>query len=149
MHVATTLTRNTRPRVDFVGHLGGDDFVLLLRSRDWSLRLQSLLDDLSVSLVNFHSPEHREAKQLVAHGRDGVLTSFPLLSVSVAAVEVTATSAATLESVADELRRTKGVAKARSGCSCMLSTGNRVVDLLAGVNLPALQDDTAQFRALG
>ena len=149
LHVATTLTRNTRPRVDFVGHLGGDDFVLLLRSRDWSLRLQSLLDDLSVSLINFHSSEHREAKQLVAHGRDGVLTSFPLLSVSVAAVEVTPTSAATLESVAEELRRTKGVAKARSGCSCMLSTGNRVVDLLAGVNLPALQDDTAQFRALG
>ena len=149
LHVATTLTRNTRPRVDFVGHLGGDDFVLLLRSRDWSLRLQSLLDDLSVSLVNFHSPEHREAKKLVAHGRDGVLTSFPLLSVSVAAVEVTATSTATLESVAEELRRTKAAAKDRSGCSCMLSTGNRVVDLLAGVNLPPLQDDTAVLRALG
>src|SRR5580698_807273 len=32
MHVADTLTRTVRQRVDFVGHVGGDDFVFLMRS---------------------------------------------------------------------------------------------------------------------
>jgi len=43
LHVAATIVRNTRSQMDFVGHIGGDDFVVLLRSRDWSIRLRSLL----------------------------------------------------------------------------------------------------------
>ena len=73
LHVATTIQRNIRPRMDFVGHIGGDDYVLLLRSRDWSIRLLSILEDLAVTLVNFHSAEHRQAGHIMAHGRDGVL----------------------------------------------------------------------------
>ena len=53
--VAQVITRTVRPRVDFVGHVGGDDFVFLLRSEDWSLRLTALLEELGASLVNFHS----------------------------------------------------------------------------------------------
>lgn len=131
MHVAATLTRHLRPRVDFVGHIGGDDFVLLMRSQDWSLRLMSLVEDLAVSLVSFHSAEHRAAGFIVAQGRDGNLTEFPLLSVSVAAVEVAAGPGVTAESIADDLRRTKAAAKSRAGCSCMLSSGTRLIDLLS------------------
>lgn len=33
MHLAETLLRTVRQRVDFVGHVGGEDFVLLLSGR--------------------------------------------------------------------------------------------------------------------
>ena len=39
LHVAQVVTHASRPRVDFVGHVGGDDFVFLMRSQDWSLRI--------------------------------------------------------------------------------------------------------------
>jgi diguanylate cyclase (GGDEF)-like protein len=149
LHVATTLSRNTRARMDFVGHIGGDDFVLLLRSRDWSIRLLAILEDLAVSLVNFHSLEHRQAGRIEAHGRDGVPASFPLLSVSIAAVEVAATPGTTLDSVAEELRRTKAAAKARSGCSCVLSKGGEAIDLLSNPALEKFQTaETVMLRAL-
>jgi diguanylate cyclase (GGDEF)-like protein len=149
LHVAAIISRNARPRVDFVGHIGGDDFVLLMRSQDWSIRLLSLLDDLRASLLNFVTPEHRAAGHLVAHGRDGATGRFPLLSVSIAAVEVNATPGVTPESIADELRRTKAAAKAQPGCACMLSSGSRIVEL-ASVQRPLAiaSDDTASFSAL-
>jgi len=149
LHVATTILRNIRPRMDFVGHIGGDDYVLLLRSRDWSIRLLSILEDLAVSLVNFHSAEHRQAGHIMAQGRDGVLAQFPLLSVSIAAVEVAAAPGTTLESVAEELRRTKATAKARSGCSCVLSKGGQTVDLTANPPLEQFQTaETVMIKAL-
>src|SRR5262249_44175521 len=112
-------------------------------------RLLSLLDDLRASLLNFVTPEHRAAGHLVAHGRDGATGRFPLLSVSIAAVEVNATPGVSPESIADELRRTKAAAKAQPGCACMLSSGSRIVEL-ASVQRPLAIafDDTASFSAL-
>jgi diguanylate cyclase (GGDEF)-like protein len=150
LHVATAILRNIRPRMDFVGHIGGDDYVLLLRSRDWSIRLLSILEDLAVTLVNFHSAEHRQAGHIGAHARDGVLTRFPLLSVSIAAVEVAAAPGTTLDSVAEELRRTKAAAKARSGCSCVLSKEGHMVDLLSDPPLEEFQtSETVIMKTLG
>jgi len=150
LHVATAILRNIRPRMDFVGHIGGDDYVLLLRSRDWSIRLLSILEDLAVTLVNFHSAEHRQAGHIAAHGRDGALTRFPLLSVSIAAVEVAAAPGTTLDSVAEELRLTKAAAKARSGCSCVLSKDGQIVDLLCNPPLEKFQtSETVILKTLG
>src|SRR5262249_28358745 len=131
-------------------HIGGDDFVVLLRSRDWSIRLLSLLEDLQISLVNFHSPQDRETGHMVARGRDGATAVFPLLSVSIAAVEVKVAPGMTLDSVAESLRRPKAAAKARPGCSCMLSTDERIVDLLAEpASATPQSNDTVMLPALG
>jgi len=138
LHVAAAASRSARPRVDFVGHIGGDDFVLLLRSEDWSLRLRSLLEELSISLLNFHSREHRHVGGMEASGRDGVSKRFPLLSVSIAAVDVDGRPGTTVESVGEGLQRAKAAAKAREGHACMLATGGRMVDLLSAPEVPKL-----------
>ena len=140
LHVATTLTHTMRPRVDFVGHVGGDDFVLLLRSQDWSLRLLSLLDDLAASLPGFHDAEHRAAGGLVGHDRDGRERVFPLLSASIGAVVVDGGSCATPESIAEQLRRAKQAAKSRAGNSCVLSTQDERLEDLC--NQPLLPQDS-------
>jgi diguanylate cyclase (GGDEF)-like protein len=129
LHVGQVVTHAARPRVDFVGHVGGDDFVFLMRSQDWSLRLTAIIEELQASLVNFHSTEHRQAGGLDGTDRDGMPRRFPLLSASIAAVEVDGRRHVTAEEVADALRETKRVAKAKPGCSCMLVVGDKTVDL--------------------
>jgi diguanylate cyclase (GGDEF)-like protein len=129
LHVAQVITHASRPRVDFVGHVGGDDFVFLMRSADWSLRLTAIVEELQASLLNFHSREHRTAGGLDGVDRDGMPRRFPLLSASIAAVEIDGRRQVTAEEVADSLRETKRVAKARPGCSCMLAVGDRTVEL--------------------
>ncbi len=129
LHVAQVVTHAVRPRVYFVGHIGGDDFVFLMRSQDWSLRLTAIVEELQASLINFHSPEHRRAGGLDGIDRDGASRRFPLLSASIAAVEIDGKRQVTADELADALRETKRVAKAKPGCSCMLAVGNKTVDL--------------------
>jgi diguanylate cyclase (GGDEF)-like protein len=138
MHVAQVVTHAARPRVDFVGHVGGDDFVFLMRSQDWSLRLTAIVEELEASLVNFHSPEHRDAGGLDGVDREGQEKRFPLLSVSIAAFEVDGRRNVTAEEVADALRETKRAAKAKTGCSCMLATGDTIADLSKWVSKPVV-----------
>jgi diguanylate cyclase (GGDEF)-like protein len=138
MHVAQVVTHAARPRVDFVGHVGGDDFVFFMRSQDWSLRLTAIVEELEASLVNFHSVEHRKAGGLDGMDRDGTARRFPLLSASIAAVEVDARQQVTAEQVADALRETKRAAKAKAGCSCMLATGDKITDLSGWVSAPVV-----------
>jgi EAL domain-containing protein (putative c-di-GMP-specific phosphodiesterase class I)/GGDEF domain-containing protein len=145
MHVAETLLRSVRQRVDFVGHVGGDDFVFLLRSQDWSLRLVSLLEDLAASLLNFYDGDHREAGCIRGRDRDGEERDFALLSVSVAVVEIGG-GTLTAELVAERLRRAKKAAKAQVGYSCVVANPDgRMVELRA----PALASaESARVRAL-
>jgi GGDEF domain-containing protein len=137
MHVAQVVTHAARPRVDFVGHVGGDDFVFFMRSQDWSLRLTAIVEELQASLVNFHSKEHRRAGGLDGVDRDGVERRFPLLSASIAAVEIDGRKPITAEEVADALQVTKRAAKAKPGCSCMLAAGAEITDLAVSVPKPA------------
>jgi diguanylate cyclase (GGDEF)-like protein len=134
LHVAQVVTHAARPRVDFVGHVGGDDFVFLMRSQDWSLRLTAIIEELEASLVNFHSAAHREAGGLDGVDRDGMQRRFPLLSASIGAVEIDGLRLVTAEEVGDALRETKRAAKAEAGCSCILSSGNELSNLSASVS---------------
>jgi diguanylate cyclase (GGDEF)-like protein len=131
LHVSQVLSQLVRPRVDFVGHVGGDDFVFLMRSQDWTLRLITIIEELAASLINFHSVEHREAGGLVGLDRDGTTRCFPLLSASIAAFEVDGNSMVTTETIADTLRQTKTLAKAKAGCTCLLAAGDRIIDLVS------------------
>ena len=146
LHVSQVISQVVRPRVDFVGHVGGDDFVFLMRSQDWTLRLIALTEELAASLVNFHSVEHREAGCHVGVDRDGSSRHFPLLSASIAAHEVDGTAAMTLtpETIAESLRRTKALAKAKAGCACLLAAGDRVIDLVSRGE----PFDRAQFQSV-
>lgn len=148
MHVAETLVRTVRARIDFVGHVGGDDYVFLLRSQDWSLRLASLLEDLAASLLNFYDSEHREAGRILGRDREGQERHFALLSASVAVVEIDGAPNVTAEVIAERLRRGKKAAKAQAGYSCVLvNPEGRMVDLAA--RRAGLSAESARIPALG
>jgi GGDEF domain-containing protein len=136
LHVAQVISQIVRPRVDFVGHVGGDDFVFLLRSQDWTLRLIAVIEELAASLVNFHSSEHREAGGLAGIDRDGTRRHFPLLSTSIAAFEVDGSHSITPDIIAETLRQTKALAKAKPGCTCLLAAGDRIIDLVSRSESP-------------
>ena len=129
LHVAQVLTRATRRHVDFVGHIGGDDFVCLLRSEDWALRLTGIFEDLCASLASFHSAEHRAAAGFPGHDRDGRLRHFPLLGVSMGATEVDG-SRATRQGILENLRKIKILAKETPGSSCLVERQGQITDLI-------------------
>ena len=58
-------------RGDFVGHIGGDDFLLVLGSQDWRARLNRLLEDFQSQCRRFYREEDLYAGCFVAHDRSG------------------------------------------------------------------------------
>lgn len=72
---------------DFVGHVGGDDFVVMCTSAR-AERIAKAVTRCFGRLVRKHySPQDRERGTVRARGRDGVVAEFPLVSVSLAIVD--------------------------------------------------------------
>ncbi|MBC9249781.1 diguanylate phosphodiesterase [Pseudomonas alcaligenes] len=95
--LAQCLSERVDPSRDFVGHIGGDDFLLVLGSADWRKRLNHLLEDFQGQCRRFYRDEHLQAGCFVAHNRQGRREEFPLLSLSIGVVHLHPQSCAQLD----------------------------------------------------
>lgn len=86
--LAQCLSERVDPARDFVGHIGGDDFLLVLGSEDWRSRLNRLLEDFQSQCRRFYSDRHLHAGCFIAHNRQGLREEFPLLSLSLGVVHL-------------------------------------------------------------
>ncbi|WP_447590241.1 bifunctional diguanylate cyclase/phosphodiesterase [Aquipseudomonas campi] len=108
--LAQCLNERVDPNRDFVGHIGGDDFMLVLSSPDWRKRVQLLLEDFQSQCRRFYLEEHLQAGCFVALNRKGRREEFPLLSLSVGVVQLQASTgqgldASQLAGLASEAKR--------------------------------------------
>jgi len=90
LRLAQLLLEEMDPHSDFVGHIGGDDFVVLMQSLDWQARLQQLLLRFESIVWTHFDASHREAGGFEVAGRNGVVSFFPLTSVSIGVLLVRA-----------------------------------------------------------
>lgn len=74
------------PERDFVGHIGGDDFIVLFQSTDWQERCQSILGRFDAMARQFFKPEHLAQGGYYGEDRRGNKVFFPLLALSIGAV---------------------------------------------------------------
>ena len=95
--LAQCLNERVDPSRDFVGHIGGDDFLLVLGPEDWRKRLNQLLDDFQSQCRRFYRPEHLEAGCFIAPNRQGIRQEFPLLSLSIGVVHLHPAACAELD----------------------------------------------------
>ncbi len=86
--VAGVLTEHGDASMDFIGHIGGDDFTVHLQSTDWEDRCQRILDGFSAQLGRMLTPMDVERKGYRSEGRGGEESFFPLPTLSIGAVLV-------------------------------------------------------------
>ncbi|WP_297835080.1 bifunctional diguanylate cyclase/phosphodiesterase [Pseudomonas sp.] len=86
--LAQCLNDRIDPSRDFVGHIGGDDFLMVLGSEDWRKRLNLLLEDFQNQCRRFYRAEHVESGCFTALNRQGQRQEFPLLSLSIGVVHL-------------------------------------------------------------
>lgn len=82
---AQTLTEAADPQLDFVGHIGGDDFLMVLGSADWPRRLQAICAAFDAGVRSFFSTEHIRSGGYVTLNRQNqaLFTPLPTLSAGV------------------------------------------------------------------
>ncbi len=68
---------------DFVGHIGGDDFMVLSEAADAERLAQEIANRFDLVAPTLHVPEDRERGWYLATDRVGVKRQLPLLSISI------------------------------------------------------------------
>ena len=74
------------PHRDFVGHIGGDDFLVLFQSPDWEQRCALLMQEFAAEALTMYDSAAREAGGIEEADRHGVIRFFPCTTVSIGAV---------------------------------------------------------------
>lgn len=71
---------------DFVGHIGGDDFVFITIPAVADGLCQRIIEKFEKKVPDFYSPEDVRKGYIMAHDRKGQLQQIPLLSLSIGVV---------------------------------------------------------------
>lgn len=76
------------PNRDFVGHVGGDDFIILFQSEDWEARSKAILDAFAKAIPEHYSADDRERNGYISEDRRGKKVFHSLISLSLGVVLV-------------------------------------------------------------
>ena len=112
---AQLLQDHADPDVDFVGHIGGDDFIVVFRSPDWRERCQRILDKFPLATRHLYRPEHLQAGGYSGHNREGDQVFHRLVSLSIGAVTVDTALPFSSHQLAEFAAQAKSQAKKMAG----------------------------------
>jgi diguanylate cyclase (GGDEF)-like protein len=85
---ARILSEFCDPERDFIGHIGGDDFVVVFRSEDWQTRCERALRMFGEEILGFFSRDDIERGGYVTENRKGEMEFHPMTSLSIGVAEV-------------------------------------------------------------
>jgi diguanylate cyclase (GGDEF)-like protein len=109
--VATTMRQHCDPQRDFVGHVGGDDFVVLFQSDAWEARCRLIIDEFNARAVTLYDEAARLSGGIHAADRDGAERWYPFARLYVGAVRFEPGESSSPDAVAAAAARAKLAAK--------------------------------------
>ena len=112
--VSATILAHVEPTVDFVGHIGGDDFIVLFQSEDWERRCKTIIEIFNQDARRLFDAEDLARDGLHSEDRQGNRTFFPLSTLSIGACVIQVGSRVHAEEVASLAAAAKRHAKRRS-----------------------------------
>ena len=125
---------------NFVGHIGGDDFILLFQSENWEQLCLDALNTFSKVMPDFYDSLDVAAGGIVVEDRRDNTGFFPFGSMSIGAVRVLPEYFKSHHEVAGAMSRTKKEAKKRSEIACLLINAivinNVMINFYLILNLP-------------
>lgn len=73
---------------NFVGHIGGDDFVAIVNDIEYEDICQNIILEFDSQILNYYTEEDRERGYLNVPNRKGIMEEIPLVGMSIGIVEV-------------------------------------------------------------
>lgn len=70
----------------FVGHVGGDDFVVLFKMQNFTSICERIIAEFSQQVRVYFQPEHIQQQGYESYNRSGEKTFFPLVSLSIGVI---------------------------------------------------------------
>lgn len=73
---------------NFVGHIGGDDFVAIINEIEYEDICQSIILEFDKEILGYYTLEDKKRGYLKVPNRKGIIEEIPLVSISIGIVEV-------------------------------------------------------------
>ena len=86
--VARLATTHCDARRDFVGHVGGDDFMLIFQSSNWLQRCKNIVDEFAREALTLFDDGARAMGGIHSEDRHGVRRFFPCTTLAIGAVRI-------------------------------------------------------------
>lgn len=86
--VLSKYAHNVENSDNFVGHIGGDDFVAIVNKTDYDKICQEIIIEFDTEVEKFYSKEDAIRGYVEIENRRGIMEQFPLTTISIAVVEV-------------------------------------------------------------
>jgi len=84
--LATILVETVDPIENFIGHIGGDDFVAIFTNPDWEDLCRRVLDRFGTEILAYYRPEDLCAGGITGRNRKNEEQFFDIMSLSIGAV---------------------------------------------------------------
>lgn len=88
---AKTIIKNVHSKEEdnnFVGHIGGDDFIAIVEDPDYEKMCQNIIIEFDKNVKKYFSNEDVTKGYLEVPNRKGIIEEYPLTTISVGVVEV-------------------------------------------------------------
>ncbi len=136
IYLAKLLKKHSHPEVDFVGHVGGDDYVVIFRSTNWQESIANILQEFIQFRETFYNPDDLDSLGIWAEDRFGEKRFFSLMSISVAAIDSSSASLGSSKDIASRLSLIKQEAKQVKGNSLVAELSGSLISLITDLENP-------------
>lgn len=148
--LARILRDRCNHELDFVGHIGGDDFVVLFQSPDWEMRCHGMLARFDRERLALFNPEHVEAGGYHSEDRRGAMAFHALVSLSIGAVLIDPSHFHQHQEIARAASEAKHIAKRIDGSSLFIDQrkvpfGRRLVGEASSTGLGVTAECTSSL----
>ena len=73
---------------NFVGHIGGDDFIAIVENQDYETICQNVIAQFEAGIGKYFDKQDLDRGYIEIENRKGIIEQFPMTSISIGAVEV-------------------------------------------------------------
>ena len=113
--VARLLRQNFSQNNSFIGHIGGDDFIVMMKQSEWIDPFKTLQTEFRRQRVHYYRNEDLVNNGIFGKDRQGHLRKFPLVDLSIGIFPYTPDLALTVSQVSATLSTAKHRAKGTPG----------------------------------
>ena len=106
---------------DFVGHIGGDDFVAIVECDEAEEVCQNIIAEFDIGVLRYFNKEEIEKGYIEITNRKGIIEEFPLVSLSIGVVEVESDSINNMLEIGEIGAQVKHAAKAIMGSTYVIN----------------------------
>ena len=85
-HIATEVVKAEANEGDFVGHIGGDDFVVITSAETYEKICLAIINSFDKMVPDFYDLEDRKRGHIQGETRQGQKVSFPIMTLAIAVV---------------------------------------------------------------